>query len=448
MSIATTDTPEMGRWEWVLLIAAVLIQQGAFIPMPSELLGNEAPVDALGNVLDPAESNPLNFAAMLASLVFIGILSIARFRALVTVIKQNPLIVATTLLVIASVAWSYDPALTLRRAGTYSIGVLLALYLASRCSFETVVRLLALSTVLPAVASLIYAVLMPDLAYMQGAEVEGSLRGVYSHKNQLANVLAIGFLLQIYLVQTTPHKARHCLLAALHVLLVVMAHSKASALTLILIAGSLALYRLGRLNRQLAMLATLAGLALIGVTALGAIEDPDGFFALLGRDATLTGRTELWPRMPAIIAQSPWIGWGYSAFWQASNKIVQLLWYQIGWQPPHSHNGFIKVAIDFGVVGLLAAFLLIARFTINAARRIDRGYEAWVYLCMIGYTLFNNIVEITILRGQEFAWFTFLLFYMTAAVRGTVPVPTAEPIAGGILARARPLTAGDRSAAR
>src|SRR5260221_2760243 len=267
--------PGMGRWEWTLLLVAVSTEQGAFMPLPGELPGNEARVNALGNVLNPAESNPLNFAAMLASLVFIGILSIARFRALVTVIKQNPLIVATTLLVIASVAWSYDPALTLRRAGTYSIGVLLALYLASRCSFETIVRLLAASTVLPAVASLIYAVLMPDLAYMQGAEVEGSLRGVYSHKNQLANVLAIGFLLQIYLVQTTPHKARHCLLAALHVLLVVMAHSKASALTLILIAGSLALYRLGRLHSQLARLAAPAGLALAGGRGLCAIQGPD-----------------------------------------------------------------------------------------------------------------------------------------------------------------------------
>src|SRR5260221_14577705 len=136
--------PGMGRWEWTLLLVAVLVQQGAFIPMPSELLGNEAPLDTLGNPLDPAESNPLNFAAMLASLVFIGLLSIARFRALVTVIKQNPLIVATTLLVIASVVWSYDPALSLRPAGTYSIAAPPALYLASRCSFETVVRLLAL----------------------------------------------------------------------------------------------------------------------------------------------------------------------------------------------------------------------------------------------------------------------------------------------------------------
>ncbi|MBI3515432.1 MAG: O-antigen ligase family protein, partial [Proteobacteria bacterium] len=434
------------RWERWFLIAAVLLQQAAFIPLPEELMDLEAPLDAFGNAADPARSNPLNFGLTLACLVILGILSLARLRALVATIKQNPLVAATVVLALASVLWSFDPALSLRRAGTYSLGVLLALYLVQRLSFEAIVRLVALSITLPAVGSLIYAVLVPDLAYMQSPGLAGSLRGVYSHKNQLANVMALGVMLQLYLALTTGHRLRHLALAAFQAFLVLQAHSASFTVSLGLFVGVLALYRFGRFSHQLAMLAILAGTTFVIALGIAAIQSPDEIFGLLGRDATLTGRTVLWPTLPAVIAEHPVLGWGYAAFWQSSNEAMLRIWAQVGWQPPHAHNGLLEVAIDFGLVGVVLAVAIMVRFAIDAVRatRLDAGYKGWVYWSIIAYTVFNNTVEITLLRTQEFAWFTFLVLFMTCAARqhavGRAALPAAPTVAvPSIVARAKPL---------
>jgi O-antigen ligase len=439
MADASSPESPMSGWERAFLVFAVLVQQAAFIPLPDQLLGLESPLDALGNSIDPARSNPSNVVLMLACLVTLGILSLSRLRPLIGTIKQNPLIVVTTALVVASVLWSFDPILSMRRAGTYSVGVLLALYLVSRLRFDDIVKLLAVSTLLPAIGSLLYAIALPGYAYMQTPDLADSLRGVFSHKNQLANVMAIGFLLRVYLALTTPRWRSHLAFAVLHAGLVVMAHSASFTMSLGLFAVLLAFHRLARVNRQVAAMAGVAGVVLVIGLGAAALQDPEGFFGLLGRDPTMTGRAELWPKLPAIIAQHPWLGWGYAAFWQKDNDVVAALWADLGWQPPHAHNGFFEVTIDFGLVGLALALLMLARFARNALRA-GVGYDAWVYRGIVAYTLFNNLVEISLLRGQEFAWFAFLAFYMTSAARQAAPTAVeVAPPAASVLARAKPL---------
>jgi exopolysaccharide production protein ExoQ len=445
MPDAPSDAPRIGGWERAFLVIALLLQQAAFIPLPEALLGLDEPLDVLGNPADPARSNLSNFVLTLACFVILGLLSTARLRTLSATIKQNPLVVATAVLVLASVLWSFDPMLSLRRAGSYSLGVLLALYLVERAPADEIVRLLALSTTLPAIASVIYAVLAPDLAYMQSPEVEGNLRGVYAHKNQIAHVMAIGFVLQVYLALTTKRWLRHLALAALHAFLVVKAHSASATVSLALFVPLLALYRIGRFNRQIATLMMLAGAGLVAVLGIVAIEQPEELFAVLGRDPTLTGRTALWSRVLDAIAERPFLGWGYTAFWEVDNDLVLRIWSQIGWNPPNAHNGFLEIALDFGVPGLLLGFAMLARFVLATARFTANhaGYEAWIYWAMLAYTLFNNIVETGMLRGQEFGWFTFLVLFMTclARERGAQVAPREAPAraTNSIVARAKPL---------
>ena len=42
---------------------------------------------------------------------------------------------------------------------------------------------------------------------------------------------------------------------------------------------------------------------------------PDLILGFLGKDATLTGRTDLWEFVKICISQRPLLGWGFSAFW-------------------------------------------------------------------------------------------------------------------------------------
>ncbi|MGC1296934.1 MAG: O-antigen ligase family protein [Alloacidobacterium sp.] len=77
---------------------------------------------------------------------------------------------------------------------------------------------------------------------------------------------------------------------------------------------------------------------------------------LLGRDATLTGRTAIWQQVWAAILKHPLLGYGFAAFWQGMkgesyNVIIALRFVLF-----HAHNGFLEIRLELGAAGLL--FLL------------------------------------------------------------------------------------------
>jgi len=83
---------------------------------------------------------------------------------------------------------------------------------------------------------------------------------------------------------------------------------------------------------------------------------PDVFFALLGKDATLTGRTKIWAAVIRLISQRPWIGYGYQAVWTDTSGWGPLAWIvkDAGFKPEHAHNSWLEQWLGMGVFGLAA----------------------------------------------------------------------------------------------
>src|SRR3546814_12681195 len=56
---------------------------------------------------------------------------------------------------------------------------------------------------------------------------------------------------------------------------------------------------------------------LVATAALtvGLALDADAVFHLVGRDASLTGRTAIWAPLWERLSTRPWTGFGYGAFW-------------------------------------------------------------------------------------------------------------------------------------
>ena len=66
-----------------------------------------------------------------------------------------------------------------------------------------------------------------------------------------------------------------------------------------------------------------------------------GFTSILGRDATLTGRTEIWAGLLPVAARRPILGSGYGALWtpQLSSPPVPEI---------EAHNGYLEVLLQLG----------------------------------------------------------------------------------------------------
>jgi len=82
-----------------------------------------------------------------------------------------------------------------------------------------------------------------------------------------------------------------------------------------------------------------------------------GFVEDLGRDLTLTGRTELWGRLLSMVV-NPIFGSGFESFWLGGR--LRTLWSIYPWNPNEAHNGYLEVYLNLGWTGLvLLAFILL-----------------------------------------------------------------------------------------
>jgi O-antigen ligase len=79
------------------------------------------------------------------------------------------------------------------------------------------------------------------------------------------------------------------------------------------------------------------------------------FFEIVGKDPTLTGRTEFWPLGIANIYQRPLFGWGYFGFWTPANpaalSIAQAVAFKVRRSLPNAHNALLEALLEIGIVG-------------------------------------------------------------------------------------------------
>ena len=86
---------------------------------------------------------------------------------------------------------------------------------------------------------------------------------------------------------------------------------------------------------------------------------------LLGRDATLTDRTELWADCLALVS-NPILGAGFESFWLGDRlEVLQAKW---AWRPNQAHSGYIETYLNLGIIGV---FLLIG-LLISTFRKISK----------------------------------------------------------------------------
>lgn len=68
----------------------------------------------------------------------------------------------------------------------------------------------------------------------------------------------------------------------------------------------------------------------------------------LGKDPTLTGRTDIWEALFRKVDERPWTGYGYNAFWGRDSEPAAWIRHQTGWSVPSAHNGWIDLLIQLG----------------------------------------------------------------------------------------------------
>lgn len=386
-----------GKWEIAAAAVTLFMFAEAFLPRllaPAVTTPGEVP-----------ESTLLRYLWLpFYGLVGIGLL--AAGRETLRAIAASPWLILLAVLAIASAAWSIDPELSFRRGIAVLSTTLLGVYLAARFDWLTALRLLGGVWFGLMLASFIAGLVAPSLAVM--SEIHpGAWSGGWGEKNQLGGHAARAAFLFAFLCWRD-EKFRKTWGAALVLSLALVVLSKsATALLGVLLGGGVIASAWWMLKGRVLSLALIWFAAcVIGAAILVYAAAPGALLGLIGRDASLTGRTDIWAELVTAINDRPMLGYGYLAFWGLDSEPRYWLEKAVDWNAPSGHNGWLDLAISLGLVGV-AIYAL--DFIVSAWRSVKLALVSPTGVFAIGFLaqfMLFAMSESIILAQNSILWAT------------------------------------------
>ncbi|NJN87369.1 MAG: O-antigen ligase family protein [Leptolyngbyaceae cyanobacterium SL_7_1] len=322
-----------------LAIVALLFHAGAFSAAP-------AIVESL-----------LRYGIWMLILAFLGM----RWKQSIYTLSRDLALLTLLILIVASWIWSTSPGLTLYFIREISQWTMLALYIASRFSPRQQVGLLSWMMGIGAVLSVGVSLAVPSIGVHFGDGHDGAWMGVFSHKNFFGSVMVVSY--QVFLLRMLYERSQRWLYrlgCALSLGLILASTSKTALMIAVLLTLFIFFYRNFRAQGRVTVLLLILFSLLLGCVAIVVASNWNELLLSLGRDPTLTGRVPIWNYTIDKIAERPFIGYGYGAFWAKDSRYALEAgravagWTTLDlWIPPHAHNGFIDMALSVGLLGLI-----------------------------------------------------------------------------------------------
>jgi exopolysaccharide production protein ExoQ len=143
----------------------------------------------------------------------------------------------------------------------------------------------------------------------------------------------------------------------------------------------------------------------------------------VGRDPTLTGRTDIWK---AVLSTNtnPLIGTGYDSFWLGPR--LNVVWSRVG-TVNESHNGYLETYLNLGLIGVALLLVLLMTSYRAICKRLSPAFSlASLGLALWTILLFYNMTEAAVFNGQ----LLWLIFMLVAIIVSTYPqnAPAAPPL--------------------
>jgi O-antigen ligase len=262
---------------------------------------------------------------------------------------------------------------SLQKVATYVSAALPAFVASRRLRPADYTRMLMLVFIIGCTLSLLVIFLIPQIGISSanaadGFDDIGGWRGIYIHKNVLGHLSGALFGVSLLSAKRL-FRANWLWVLALVVSFICIAGSRSST-GLIMTAAIPAFYVAivrpkGAIRVISIILCTVAFLTVI----LYRDEIVHFVLGLLGKNSSLSGRTEIWAYAFDRVSESPVFGhgFGYSSSTDFVNQLMMLF------QVPHTHNKYLQTLLDTGIIGLALIVLWAGRGLWVAWRRPLEG---------------------------------------------------------------------------
>lgn len=366
---------------WLLIVGSRNVSEWLSLGAPME--------DGADRYLEgnPADRNTLSL------LIFAGALVLAsRSLRLAATLKANLPIVLYFIYCGLSIAWSEYPQVALKR-WFRSLGdlIMVLVVLTDQNPIGALKRVLSRVGFLLLPLSILFIRYYPDFGRAYG-RWDGKVywTGVTGGKNGLGMIclvygLAAGWQLLADL-QSSDRMRRRRLFAVQGLLFLMAAYllwisdSKTSLASFGLAVGLMAAVSLLKSARKPGVLSVMVVVVTAVPFAVLFLGFGTSTLSSLGRDPTLTGRTDIW-RIVLQFTVNPIIGAGYESFWLGKRLLEIARLNNAGLT--QAHNGYLEIYLNLGWVGLILLTLILA----STYRKIlvGVGREPQVYALIVAY---------------------------------------------------------------
>jgi O-antigen ligase len=126
---------------------------------------------------------------------------------------------------------------------------------------------------------------------------------------------------------------------------------------------------------------------------------------VLGRDATFTGRTDIWKQI-TYTTVNPLLGAGFYNFW--GGKGGQAIRQAMNTPVPNAHDGYLDLYLDGGLLGLIVLFCLLVLSGRKLMGMLPANRWQQFRFAFLVVVIFANLTESNFAR-PSILWFTTLL---------------------------------------
>jgi exopolysaccharide production protein ExoQ len=294
-------------------------------------------------------------------------------------------------LVVASFTWSVMPKSTFFYSMSIVFNLIFAMYCSRVLSIEAFFRILLKSLNFTIAVGLLLALLRVDLAFYIDPLARSNILGVSLIKGLFSHKIYAGFYsaMALYLNWLFLQGRSRYFYSFIALIGVLVSGSSLGLVALGLGGVFLTVLRIfsGATTRDSFLLPAITVslfVFLIGMTFYVEI------LGLLGRDASLTGRTDLWGWALKFWTESPIVGWGYAGIFgdlpeAPSNLINDDSYYQA----PHFHSGYLQVLAELGIIGF-SLFVGMLFWSVKASIRYYWRFGSVQYLAvsvLVGFAM-------------------------------------------------------------
>ncbi|HUO21544.1 MAG TPA: O-antigen ligase [Caulobacteraceae bacterium] len=380
-----------------LSVLIILIYSQAWM---APLFGAAADESASGLIRD------MYFPAYGAALAVIALSLKDTGRAML----RQPLLLLILTICSASILWSVAPDATERRIVAITFTTLGGVAVGARYRWSQLAEVLATTFAVLAVLSFLAGAFAPAIGRMT-VLFPGAWRGLWQEKNALGGNMTIAFVVFVAAAMLEPRRRRLWgAMAVLAVVLVILSTSKTSLVSLMLGGSAMAFVALARRGPIMGVISSFGAVVVIFAALAFVFFAADVAFAFLGKDATLTGRTNIWQGVMYEIRQRPWLGYGYGAVWDDKTGWGPVYWITkiAGFRAAHAHNSWLEQWLGLGVAGLAAWSLYFAQTLILAIVAVYRDKGAYLALPFILVYGLVSLTESIAVVYNDFRWVMFV----------------------------------------